>query len=255
MNKTKESRGNAFDLYMKGVPLADISRQLSINPNTIRSWCKRGQWEQQRATEVAKLASTPHCASDPDPAPVAVEPAPIVEGETTRRRRRGGQPGNKNGLGNRGNPNASAPMGNSNGESDGFFRKYLPAECMEIVEDLNKKSPLDILWDNITIQYVCIIRAQKIMYVDGKGDKTVEKISYADGAKMTSESFEVQQAWDKHANFMTAQSRAIGTLTTLIKQYLELQGSTKADAKAAASDWKQAVIDIAKKRKAVLPDE
>ena len=34
--------------------------------------------------------------------------------------------------------------------------------------------------------------------------------------------YDIQQAWDKHATFMQAQSRAIGTFSRLVKEYDEL---------------------------------
>ena len=36
----------------------------------------------------------------------------------------------------------------------------------------------------------------------------------------------------------------------MIKDYLELEGQSKADAAASAKDWKQAIIEIAKRRAA-----
>lgn len=39
---------------------------------------------------------------------------------------------------------------------------------------------------------------------------------------MIGEKWEVQQAWDKQANFLKAQSRAQGELRSMIKQYKEI---------------------------------
>ena len=83
------------------------------------------------------------------------------------------------------------------------------------------ESPLDILWYNIQLQLAAIVRAQNIMFVADKDDKTIEKVEEKDG-NVIGERWEVQQAWDKQASFMTAQSRAMKTLESMIKQYDEL---------------------------------
>ena len=81
--------------------------------------------------------------------------------------------------------------------------------------------PLDILWDQVQIAYAAIIRAQSIMYVRDRDDKTIEQVGIKKG-KISGEEWEVQQAWDKHGNFLQAQARAQKTLEGLIKQYDEL---------------------------------
>ena len=91
-------------------------------------------------------------------------------------------------------------------------------ETLELVKDLQVLDSLDVLWQNIQIQYVAILRAQKLMYVKDQDDKTVEKIETKDG-NVIGERWEVQQAWDKQATFLSAQSRAMQTLTNMIKQY------------------------------------
>jgi len=83
-------------------------------------------------------------------------------------------------------------------------------------------APLDVLWDQIQIAYVAIIRAQQIMYVRDREDKTIEKVGHKDGDTVTEERWEVQQAWDKQANFLKAQARAQGELRSMIRQYNEL---------------------------------
>ena len=94
----------------------------------------------------------------------------------------------------------------------------LPAETLELVEDLQVLDPLDVLWQNIQIQYAAILRAQQIMFVKDQADKTIERIEVKDGS-VIGERWEVQQAWDKQATFLSAQSRAMQTLTNMIKQY------------------------------------
>ena len=81
--------------------------------------------------------------------------------------------------------------------------------------------PLDVLWDQIQIAYAAIIRAQQIMYVKDKEDKTIERVAEQDG-NVIGEKWEVQQAWDKHANFLKSQARAQGELRSMVKQYDEL---------------------------------
>lgn len=128
--------------------------------------------------------------------------------------KKGAQPGNQNASGH------GAPKKNSNAEKHGLFRKYLPEEAFSIIQEM-PDTPLDVLWDQIQIAYAAIIRSQQIMYVADKQDKTIEKIAEQDG-NVIGEKWEVQQAWDKQANFLKSQARAQGELRSMIKQYNEL---------------------------------
>lgn len=112
---------------------------------------------------------------------------------------------------------------NTNALKHGLFSKYLPAETLELVGAIEKMSPLDILWENICLKYAAIIRSQKIMFVENADDYT--KRITLDGE---SRAYEYTEAYEKQASFLIAQSRAMGTLMSLIKQYDELCRSSLA---------------------------
>ncbi|QHZ52170.1 phage terminase small subunit [Paenibacillus larvae] len=130
----------------------------------------------------------------------------------------GAPKGNKNAVGNEG----GAPKRNTNAVKHGFFQKYFPEETMEIMEQVSDHSPLDLLWDQITIQYTAIVRAQRIMFVEGKHDETKVLKRQRMSDTMTEVEYELQHAWDKQATFLQAQSRAMSTLQSLIRQYEDL---------------------------------
>lgn len=180
----KENWELAYEDYKKGLKRKEIAEKYGVSINTVKSWKSR-HWN-------------------------ALEGAPP-------KKKKGAPLNNKNALNNQG----GAPPQNTNAEKHGFFSKWLPEETLEILGEVKEKSPLDLLWDNIQLQYAAIIRAQKLMYVKDQQDKTKEKIEYKDGS-VIGEKWEVQQAWDKQANFMSAQSRAMKTLESMIKQYDEM---------------------------------
>ncbi|WP_217563056.1 phage terminase small subunit [Paenibacillus sp. GbtcB18] len=152
----------------------------------------------------------------------------------------GAPKGNKNAIGNSGGP--GGPERNDKAVTHGFFRKYLPDDALEIMEAIETRSPLDMLLDNIMIQYAAIIRAQRIMYVEGK-DEMIKELkkqkfevhSTGEGKNTelhqiaTEEEFEFQFAWDRQATFLTAQSRAMTTLQGLIRQAEEMSRQENAD--------------------------
>lgn len=109
---------------------------------------------------------------------------------------------------------------NTNAVKHGLFAKYLPAETLELVGAIETMSPLDILWENICLKYAAIIRSQKIMYVKDADDFTERVV--AEGKGMA---YQYNEAYDKQATFLMAQSRAMGTLMNLIKQYEEMCNS------------------------------
>ena len=119
-----------------------------------------------------------------------------------------------------GNKNATGPPGNKHAEKYGFFSKWLPEETQQIIGEM-PTNEIDTLWMNIQLQFAAIIRAQKLMYVHDQKDKTIEKIEEKDG-NVVGERWEVQQAWDKQATFLSAQSRAMKTLESMIKQYNDM---------------------------------
>ncbi|MDT8715452.1 terminase [Clostridium sp. 19966] len=193
------NREKAEQMYIEAngnIVLKAIADSLGVPEGTIRGWKNKDQWD-------IKMNGT------------------LQEENTERsKRKRGGQPGNSNSKGNAG---GAAQPGNKNAETHGFFSKYLPEDTFNIIQEIEKKDPLDILWENINIQYAAIIRAQRIMHVKDQEDLTNilkrEKESNGDTSDSWEKEYELQTAWDKHATFLQAQSRAMATLERMIKQY------------------------------------
>ncbi|HBH0128993.1 TPA: helix-turn-helix domain-containing protein [Clostridioides difficile] len=168
--------------YLKGMKQKEISAKYDISLNTLKSWIKRYNW----ANEKKK-----------------------------------GAPKNKRGA-PIGNKNATGPPGNKNAEKFGFFSKYLPEETQDLINEIKDKDKFDILWEQITIQYAAIIRAQKIMYVKDKEEMIKELKKYESTENGEKIEYEFQFAWDRQASFLNAQSRAMSELRSLIKQYNEM---------------------------------
>ena len=201
----------ALALYRQGLKLVEIARRLELPEGTVRRWKCTYTWD--AATEAER--------SQP---------------KKSNARKRGAQPGNKNSKG--------GPPGNKKAEKFGFFSRHLPEETLDIFQELETADPLDMLWDQIRLAYAAILRAQKIAYVKDAEDKTVEKIEDRSGAESWGESWEVQQAWDKQANFMKAQARAQAELRSMIKQYDEMLHKDW----AAATEEQKARLQLIKSR-------
>ncbi|RAU57408.1 phage terminase small subunit [Bacillus safensis] len=177
--------------YVKGMKYKDLAEKYGVSINTIKSWKKRHGWERKKGAPKEKSVHT----------------------------KKGGQPGNKNAVGNSG----GAPARNQNAKTHGFYSKHMPAEAFEIMQDIQEFSPVDLLWEQIQIQFTAIVRAQKIMFVESKDEMIKElkkkKSVVSDSTDIEEEEYEFQFAWDRHATFLNAQSRAMGELRSLIKQF------------------------------------
>lgn len=190
------NRNRAFEIYKEhngNIQNREISKILAVPEKTISGWKCKDKWNQKlngvlrKDTEYSK-------------------------------RKKGGQPGNKNALGHGG----TGPPENKNAEKYGFFSKYLPDETKEIFDAIENANPLDLLWHQIQIAYAAIVRAQRIAYVKDHQDRTINKIGEKDGETVSEERWEVQEAWDKQNNFLKAQARAQAELSRMIKQYDEM---------------------------------
>lgn len=169
----------AYELYKKGYKLVEISKKLDVPDGTVRRWKKTYSWDNERSENKSERSQK----------------------NDKKTKSKGGQ------------------LKNKNAEKFGFFSKYLPEETQELIGAIFEKNQLDILWEQITIQYAAIIRAQKIMYVRDKDDmaRELKKIKSSENGEETE--YELQFAWDRNATFLNAQSRAMSELRNLIKQY------------------------------------
>lgn len=176
--------------YFKGMKYKELAEKYEVSINTIKSWVKRYNWVEEK------------------------------KGKGAPKKKKGAPFKNKNSVGH------GAPAGNKNAETHGFFSKYLPEETLGIIQEIKEKNPLDILWENITIQYAAIIRAQRIMLVESKDEmiKELKKEEHSsfEGGYTDKTEWEFQFAWDRQATFLNAQSRAMSELRSLIKQYDEM---------------------------------
>ncbi|HCA4024367.1 TPA: helix-turn-helix domain-containing protein [Listeria monocytogenes] len=178
--------------YNAGMKYKDIAKKYDVSLNTVKSWKKRYGWYRDRG-------------------------APELKGVHTKERG-GASNGNKHAVGNKG---GAAPKNNQNALKHGLYSKYMPDETLEIMNSMKEMSAPDLIWNQIQIQYAAIIRAQKIMWVENAEDETRVQTQAGFGDSR-SDKYEYQFAWDKQANFLNAQSRAMTTLSGLIKQFVTI---------------------------------
>lgn len=98
-------RDKAEELFRKGMKLAEIAKKLGIPEGTVRSWKNRGKWG---GIDGKKKQCN-----------VAINEA--GSNATLHKKKRGGQPGNKNAKGSSG---GAAPPRNKNAEKHGAFSKF-----------------------------------------------------------------------------------------------------------------------------------
>lgn len=203
----KQKHELAQEDYMQGMKYKVLAEKYEVSINTIKSWRKRHGWNRKRVHQKDEKGCT-------------------------QTKKTGAPFGNKNAVGNSGNKNPKwgnknavghgAPKGNHNAMTHGFFRKHFPEDVADLAAEIMEKHPIDMLWENITIQYTAIIRAQRLMFVRYQEDMTKElrKNKVTEGG--FEEEWEIQFAWDKHATFLNAQSRAMSTLSSLIRDFDKL---------------------------------
>lgn len=148
--------------------------------------------------------------------------------------------------------NKGAPEDNKNAVTHGLFANWLPSETLEIMNKVATSKPEDILWNNIMIQYTAIIRAQKIMYVDYEGSLSKEVSKWSSSDSGSSEEYAIQYAWDKQANFMNAQSRAMSTLSSLIRQFVSI--ADEHDERRKKLEYMNVQVNLAKAQLKQLDD-
>ncbi|MDA2281005.1 phage terminase small subunit [Bacillus cereus] len=198
----KQKHELAQEDYMQGMKYKELAEKYEVSVNTVKSWKTRYKWDRKSVH---------------------------TKDEKVRTQKKTGAPiGNKNAVGNSGNKNPKwgnknavghgAPLQNDNAVTHGFFRKHFPEDVADLAAEIMEKNPIDMLWENITIQYTAIIRAQRLMFVKDQEDTSREVKKETD---MGTE-YEIQFAWDKHANFLNAQSRAMSTLSSLIRDFDKL---------------------------------
>lgn len=187
--------------YMQGMKYKDIAEKYGVSINTVKSWKQRYKWDRKKGAHKKGKGCTQFQPGNR---------ASVGHGPPK---------GNKNAVGNRGGH--GGPPGNNRATKHGFFKRIFPddEETLAIVEEIQTKSPLVILWEQIVIQYTAIARAQKLMFVKDQEDMTKVLKRTKDSENMSEREWELQHAWDKHASFLTAQSRAIRTLEQLIARY------------------------------------
>lgn len=205
-----DNKDKAYHDYRSGMKYKDIADKYGVSLNTVKSWKKRYSWTREKGAHKTKRVHT--------------KGAPV---------------GNRNAKGH------GPPKGNTNAVKFGFFSKYIPKDSLVIMAEIQDRSPADMIWDQIMIQYTAIIRAQKIMLVESKNDLTKvlkrTKESYSKSGSSNEEEYELQFAWDKQANFLIAQSKAMAELRNLIKQFVVI--ADERDERKTKLELMQARID------------
>lgn len=206
--RAPDNKELAYKDYIDGMKYKDIASKYNVSLATVKSWKTRYKWD-RKSMHTKKGNNEKVCIQNNDDE--IIKPSKEANLKDLSKKKQKSSETNTNKKG--------APIGNKNAELHGLYAKYFPEETQEIIELIKSKDKLEILWEQITIQYAAIIRAQRIMYVRDKDDmaKELKKIKSSEHGEETE--YELQFAWDRYATFLNAQSRAMGELRSLIKQY------------------------------------
>ncbi len=96
--------------------------------------------------------------------------------------------------------------------------ELLPKQTAQIMSVIEQSSAVEILWQNILLQYAAIIRAQQLMYVEGENILSIEKRHIEENENSASE-WENITPWDRYKAFLETQSKAMNVLTNMLNRF------------------------------------
>lgn len=105
-----------------------------------------------------------------------------------------------------------------NGQAEASVLELLPKQTAQIMSVIEQSSAVDILWQNILLQYAAIIRAQQLMYVESENILSIEKRRLEENTASASE-WENITPWDRYKTFLDAQSKAMSVLTNMLNKF------------------------------------
>lgn len=155
-------REEAFEIYKETngtVSLIDIADKLGVKESTVKTWKYKFDWDRSIGL---------------------------------KKKKRGGQKGNKNALGNKGGKGAK--FENQNARKHGLYSKYLPLDVYNIYKDIDSMSSIEILREQIYIKHANLLSIQKKIKSTKKG----------------------------LPKFIEAEAMAIKELRSMIKQYEDM---------------------------------
>ena len=227
-----EKKAEAEKLFKKGMKLTDIAKKLDVPEGTVRSWKNRGKW----ASESPKNSKCNVANKETD------------SNATLQKKKRGGQPGNKNSKGaskGKGNRN---PLPPPDVTKHGGYRPVFMDALDEDEQELIKNIPEDEDWLLMEQIQLFSIRERIILqainkYREQKGDVTVadvtrfeEKRTFKDKEEEAEYNRRQQEKVDKEER-LPGKSYSIQTHTTnkdLIVARLEQELSSVQNKKTKA---------------------
>lgn len=152
-------RDKAFEIYKKSggkIELVKIAEQLGVPEGTIRGWKNKDKWEQQINGTLQK--------------------------KTERsKRKKGGQPNNKNAVGNKG---GSAPEGNINAVKHGAYQtiyaQFLPESEREIYNQMPSDADLEAEIKLLRLKMARLLNRDETFFYDAFGNRHEKELSDED---------------------------------------------------------------------------
>lgn len=126
--------------------------------------------------------------------------------------------------------------------------ELLPKQTAQIMSVIEHSDAVDILWQNILLQYAAIIRAQQLMYVESENILSVEKRILQENSASASE-WENIMPWDRYKTFLDTQSKAMNVLTNMLNKFEDYKR------KGLVNEELSAKIDIIRHKANMLTQE
>lgn len=132
--------------------LQTISEEIGVSLNTVKSWKRRDKWDEDpKAVPKVAPATAPATADAPENAPKS-------------KRKKGGQPGNKNAVHNQG----GGPMGNQNAVTTGEYARLLFSDLSDDERRLMESVPectVDLMRRDLAL--LCVREKRMLARIDG----------------------------------------------------------------------------------------
>ena len=234
----------AYKLYVSGKLLVEIAKELNIPEGTIRSWKNRYKWDnatlQKTNIEECNVAGDKRNNSeknnnDKKISSLNTSKNDIAKGEKNEpktKKKRGGQKGNKNAIGNSGG--TGPPKGNQNGLKTGeyqtvFFENTLSEEEKVLIKNIENFDLVKSMKENLKLwtlrEYRILLRIKQLE--NKPGGMSV--------AKLTKNIGELQNNLVGKQTQSSSETEFVSTETDILKLEEALTRVQKGKANAIAS--------------------